>query len=509
MESNLQESLKKLEANYKIHILLFSLMIIFEITNYFKTFWLSKSSRLIFLSCLLFSMIFLSIGIIPLYLINKRLFKENSIKKFKIVTFICIFISFIRGIISNFALWKNVSNSQTFVRECPYNFNSYDLNQIFNNYQQKEDTQINEEESIFNIEDKCLEKRCILLENANMEKIFPYEYICNYNSEKDFGKINGKQIYSRTNPNGEEFSSRDVIKCENYENNKDNLIKQEDINNYYSFCLSKTEFFKCERFYGPIEYDHIKKDYTCPDNQYIKILYILGVIIAVFEIPASIIKFIKEYIVYRNIVNIINITRERGINLSINSTRQKSEMKEENEENYKKETTEIIMVVNGNLQNYENIDSKSNLNNEPIIEMTYQRRNSNNNNAFNNNDKSSDISSQEEDARKDEKLELKINKLKSKDEVTFDNQKISTKKTEQEHNNFETTIYKRERKAVRKIKHGKQSSNNVNIKTLNIKEEEPENKIKTSLKFSRSSEKIRRTNFFEILDEPIRIDCFC
>ena len=283
-----------------------------------------------------YSLIFIIIYILVplLLLIFPKIYRKN-IKILKILKIIClafVFISFLIGLLINISIWKTSTKAKSFISYCPYHFTLSLLNSII---------QIKSDKNKF-----CKVRACFLYSEEE-DNSLGYNYICNYNSYKDFKYKNNGKIYKRINSEGKEISSNFFIKCNKIANLS---VSGEDIFQYFNIC-SQNNYYECMLFEKPK-----KKDYTsvnnkdsCPGKNYSNTAYLIGISSILIDIICFFFVFFAEYLIIRKITNIIQLsqTNQKQDQATINSTINKNEQQNDNNNNqeFKREPTEIIIVA--------------------------------------------------------------------------------------------------------------------------------------------------------------------
>ena len=281
-------------------------MSIIHLLSYLKVFWTNAISKYIFISTSFIDFILLLYPAIPLFLTYRILSNKNLTSLFKNLSLTFLFISFALGISNSISLWINVNKSSILYRECPYNYNQNNLQNFLN--------KINEENENSNLNEICTKRRCIFNEE-NLNELYPYSYMCNYDSSDDFSIELGK-TYSRIAPNNEVYSTSKIIYCENLSNeNIFNSNKNNDINNFMNTCSNYIMFYKCYRFNTPENFK-IAEEYECPDKRYLTYSYLFGIFTIILDIILSFIPWSFVFNSYKSILkinedNMNNIERER------------------------------------------------------------------------------------------------------------------------------------------------------------------------------------------------------
>lgn len=360
MELEIADTLKQLELNYGIHLIIYGIMFIINIILYYKTFWMNFLIKQIFIIISLLMLLLFLFPLIPLILILKKLIKEKILKIFKAVTLVFIILAVSLGLCQCIMFWINIKKSTSFYKECPYNFKSTDLYQIFEEfYEANDNDNINNKD----LEKKCEKRKCIFDQEIldNQLLTMKYNYICNYNSSKDFSNNN--------------LNDKNLIECKLYDNNKSEyIINNKEIISYVNLCSEKlnTEFYICERK-TPHQKFAIDYKYSCPKNNYMNILCLLGVVIIIANLVGAI-PWIKEYLAYISLIQMFHL---RGVVLTGNSTKNSTEIQNDNidnnVENNIHEITEMVIVSSDR-----ELNDPNNTNNEST------NRNGNNNNERNN-----------------------------------------------------------------------------------------------------------------------------
>ena len=306
MDTLIYEEMKIMNISYIFHFLLYIFMSIMHLLSYLKIFWTNSISKYIFISTSFIDFILLLYPAIPLFLTYRILSNKNLTNLFKNLSLTFLFISFALGIANSFSLWINVSKSSILYRECPYNYNQNNLENFLN--------KINEENENSNLNEICNKRRCIFTEE-NLNELYPYTYMCNYDSSEDFS-IELAKSYSRTAPNNEVYSTSKIIYCENLSNDSlFNSNSKNDINNFMNTCSNYIMFYKCHRFNTPENFK-IAEEYECPDKRYVTYSYLFGIFTIILDIILSFIPWSFVFNSYKSILkinedNMNNIERER------------------------------------------------------------------------------------------------------------------------------------------------------------------------------------------------------
>ena len=162
------QEIRSMQITYSFHFIFYLLLGVEHLLIILKLFWNTKFHLKLFISCSIIDLIFLIYPIIPLILMYRIILKKKLAKIFKLASLIIIILSLVIGIIINISFWINLKATTSFSKECPYNLN--DTN-VF----------LGEED----YSERCLKRRCIL-ESINNSEGYPYNYICNYNSQNEF-----------------------------------------------------------------------------------------------------------------------------------------------------------------------------------------------------------------------------------------------------------------------------------------------------------------------------------
>ena len=306
MDTLIYEEMKIMNISYIFHFLLYIFMSIMHLLTYLKIFWTNVISKYIFISTSFIDFILLIYPAIPLVLTYRILSNKNLTNLFKNLSLTFLFISFVLGIANSVSLWINVNKSSILYRECPYNYNQNNLQNFLN--------KINDENGNSNLNEICNKRRCIFTEE-NLNELYPYSYVCNYDSSDDFSIEIGK-TYSRIAPNNEVYSTSKIIYCENLSNeNIFNSNTNNDINNFINTCSNYIMLYKCYRFNTPENFK-IAEEYECPDKKYVTYSYLFGIFTIILDIILSFIPWSFVFNSYKSILkinedNMNNIERER------------------------------------------------------------------------------------------------------------------------------------------------------------------------------------------------------
>ena len=306
MDTLIYEEMKIMNISYIFHFLLYIFMSIMHLLTYLKIFWTNVISKYIFISTSFIDFILLIYPAIPLVLTYRILSNKNLTNLFKNLSLTFLFISFVLGIANSVSLWINVNKSSILYRECPYNYNQNNLQNFLN--------KINDENENSNLNEICNKRRCIFTEE-NLNELYPYSYVCNYDSSDDFSIEIGK-TYSRIAPNNEVYSTSKIIYCENLSNeNIFNSNSNNDINKFINTCSNYIMLYKCYRFNTPENFK-IAEEYECPDKKYVTYSYLFGIFTIILDIILSFIPWSFVFNSYKSILkinedNMNNIERER------------------------------------------------------------------------------------------------------------------------------------------------------------------------------------------------------
>lgn len=132
--------------------------------------------------------------------------KKKLVYTFKILSFVLIIVSLIFGIVISIFFWLNLKLTTSFARECPYNLNDLKL------FKEEADSS-----------ERCGKRRCVLESIDNSGKGYPYNYICNYNSESEF-ELDPNQQYKIIDEHGNAQYLKYYVSCEK-KDSIDALIK--------------------------------------------------------------------------------------------------------------------------------------------------------------------------------------------------------------------------------------------------------------------------------------------
>ena len=348
----IQQEIKILKISYIIHILFFFLLLISHLTIYMKSYLLSKYVKNIILAEIIIISVFSFLSIILLIFIFCKKLTEKIIKQLGIMSIIFLFIFIINSLLTSISIWYNSSLTETFYKNCPYNYNYTDIQNIFFNYK--------------------LENKELIKKKCNYRKCFPINYnnsfyICNF-KEKDT-KTNYTDLFMSI------FDSKNLIK---------------EVIEYINYCKFYTFFYKSKKK-NYISYD-ISYNFICPNNSDLILNYILTFFFIFADTFGSTLSWLFEYYSFKKILLIFNYQRHsnNNINISIKETSNTSHIEENNHqnnninnneeieeeqannENFIKQPTELLIIENDKITNNINDENKENkekgnANNENIV----------------------------------------------------------------------------------------------------------------------------------------------
>ena len=346
-----------LKISYIFHFILLILIIFFNVLYKINIIWITSILNNLFLVCIII-LVLVAISPIILFII---LFIKNTYKiifsflKISLgLTFISIMISI--GII---IIFYNINISyHAFYKNCPFNFDSSDIEIIFTDYINNKN--IIDNNKLLELKEKCENRRCIqhyyLYDSYNSynSDIYQYSYICNYNSAEDF-KDDSHNIIC------EKFILKDIL-------------ESQAMHSYINLCNSLVDFYFCKTTENYEKYN-IKYNYICPKEK--KKSIIAEIIISFLNIVIPVAIFIIQFFYYKKILKLIvtrNIHRSGTENENGNGgtvdTSKKSELNKDNNNSFKKEHTELIIVEHekneDELSNIYNKDKSKRKNNRSI-----------------------------------------------------------------------------------------------------------------------------------------------
>jgi len=357
MEGNLeQEEIRPLMFNYVFHLILFILIFLLHLIVAYKVYWVNKIFLKLILFCTFFGILYFLYPIFPMFIILLKRIKKKIFKIMKRLTLVFFIISIIIGLFVSALILVNTIFSKTFCKECPFSITLSHLNYLFGEYYGKNP---NDDD----IKDSCKSRRCILDDIVDNDK-YSYKYLCNYDPSPELYEKN--KIYKKYKFNGEEITSLNQISCNYYSGES---LKNSELYQYLNLCSNFIDYYYCERFDKPEKKYDIEDGESCPEENYLLLLYILCVLIILIDIVITMLPWGVEYISLKRIVGLMNVTRRKA---NSNNSTQKSSIVTENEESFKKSKTEVIVLP---LENEEEdiatvkkrkliIQSDDNINNE-------------------------------------------------------------------------------------------------------------------------------------------------
>ena len=246
------------------------------------------------------------------------------------MTLILLIISLIFGLILFDIFLINAIKSKLFCRECPFNLGIDHLNKVFGPYYDRS----RDEDKI---KDLCLSRRCVL-DHVNFYDDYPYSYLCNYDPTDEF---DDDETYSRQKPNGQKITTKKQLTClPVYPNYNTIHFAHSELISYLNLCYYYSDFYHCKRFNKSKNYK-MNLDSTCPESNYLLIVYIICVLIVIMDIIISLLPWGIEFITFKKLLYILTSTRRKTD--SHNSTARSSEISQDSE-SFKKEKTPVLIL---------------------------------------------------------------------------------------------------------------------------------------------------------------------
>ena len=377
-----QEEIKPLIFNYIFHSILFGLIFSMHIIMYERIYWIFSSLAILFLLGSYLNILYFIFPTFPLIFICKKIYKVKLFNQIKKITLILLIISLTFGLIASIALLINSLNSKTFCRECPFNLKISHLNAVFGEYYGKTP---NDDDII----DSCNSRRCVL-DREEKDNKYPYIYLCNYNPIEEF---DDDDLYKRTLENGTEISTNIQITCQTVTSSYNSIhFDNSELYSYLDLCYFLADFYVCKRFNKPKQYN-LDLTLACPETNYLLLVFILCVLIAIIDIVISALPWGVEYFSLKRIVSILSTARRKAN--SNNSTARSSQISND-VESFKKEKTPVLIVT----PNENNINENNN--NENILNVLQLKNSSLKESKINL------ISSREEEQNKQKIVNIKL-----------------------------------------------------------------------------------------------------
>lgn len=353
--NEVEEEIKTLNICFILHIIFYTLLFVIHLILCIIIHWLNNIIIKIFFFGTFFGISFFLFPIIPIYFICRKLLKSEVIEVLKKVIFAFSIISLIIGLMNCIMFFINTRYSISFCKECPFTYTLSHLNYTFNNFRNNYKNA--------NLEEKCNNKRCLLY-NENLNEKYAYSYLCNYNPTSNIYNEE-VDIFKRKLPNGTEITSK--FEFSYYElgiNYRQTSFNNDIFYKYLDTCYTYSKFYICNRFTESKIYYNLKVGELCPDDNYLFLLYIICLLLAILEIIFAILLWCMEYSSLNVSLLYLNQNTIIRRNDSIYSTRTNTEKTNNNNENFKKEPTLVIIMPLGegnsnnniklNIQNSEN-----------------------------------------------------------------------------------------------------------------------------------------------------------
>ena len=343
-----EEEIRPLIFNYVFHFILFLLIFILHIILYTKIYWVSKILIKLFIFGSCFQILYFILPIFPVLFILIKKFKKKIIIIFQKLTLIFLIVSIIIGLFLSAIIMINTLSSKKFCKECPFSITLEHLNYLFSSY-------YGYSSNSDDLKDKCKSRRCVL-DEVNLNKDYPYLYLCNYDAQYEFID-NDEVIYKRTLPNGQEFSSEHQIVCSSLESvNTDISFINSELYSYINLCNSLTDFYYCRRINKPEKTYNLDMEDTCPENNYLFLMYVLCVLIIIIDIVISMLPWGVEYIALKRILQLLNTTRRK---VGSHNSTERSSAASENEGSFKKERTLVLVFPLNDDQNIISVNNNN------------------------------------------------------------------------------------------------------------------------------------------------------
>lgn len=339
------QEIRSMQITYSFHFVFYIILLIEHILMFLKLFWNNNTHLKIFILCSVVDFIFLFYPIIPLILMYRIILKKNLTRIFKTISLILIILSLFFGLLINIFFWINLNSTKNFFRECPFNLD--DINKFVNN----EDSS-----------DSCGKRRCLLESINNEYEGYPYNYICNYNSQEEF-EIDPYTQYPVTSNDGSIHYLKYFIQCQQKNSinelfiNKNNINDKNGIYIYLQKCWNNIDingFYLCQRYELPNKFD-VDENYNCPPNRYIVYLYLGGIFLIILDIIIAFILWSLDYKSYSRIILFENNEDENAeINVNNNNEQQRRHNETNTSSNNRKGGDRNNQNENGNENNNQN-----------------------------------------------------------------------------------------------------------------------------------------------------------
>ena len=349
------QEIHSMQISYSFHFVFYLILLLEHILMILKIFWYGKIHLKLFISCSVIDLLFLFYPIFPLIFMYKIILKKNLTKLFKLISLILIILSLVFGVIKNIFFWMNLTSTTNFSRECPYNINDVKLflNDDFNS-------------------ELCSRRRCLLESINDSEEGYPFNYICNFNSQNEF-EIDPNSQYPIKTEDGSIYYLKYYVKCEqkysidDLLSDKNNKNSENEIFIYLQKCWDNKDiknFYLCQRYELPQSFD-IEENYKCPKDNYNIILYLSGIFLIILDI---ILAFIPWSLDYKSYLRIISLDENEFDNVEINNENNNDEARRRNNETNTTSNNPNLNSREGNneSENNQNENNSNNSNRERI-----------------------------------------------------------------------------------------------------------------------------------------------
>ena len=342
-----QEEIRPLIFNYVFHVILYVLIFVMHLIMYNKVFWIFSSLSILYLIGSYLNILYLIFPVYPLILIILKKYKKRIIQSLKKITLILLIITITFGLMASIAILVNSINSKVFCRECPFNLGLTHLNAVFGDYY---NTVPDEDE----IKYQCTSRRCVLDREEPDEK-YPFIYLCNYDPTEEF---DFDDTYKRQFQNGTEVTTNIQLKCQSVTAYYEMInFKNSEMRSYLNLCYYLADFYVCQRFNKPEKYYNLDLELSCPETNYILLIFIFSVLIIIIDVVISLLPWGVEYMSLKRIIIVLSESR-RKVN-SVNSTARSSQISND-DGSFKKDKTPVLIVPSFGEININNINNINN-----------------------------------------------------------------------------------------------------------------------------------------------------
>jgi hypothetical protein len=124
-------------------------------------------------------------------------------------------------------------------------------------------------------------------------------------------------------------------------------FKNSEMRSYLNLCYYLADFYVCQRFNKPEKYYNLDLELSCPETNYILLIFIFSVLIIIIDVIISLLPWGVEYMSLKRIIIVLSESR-RKVN-SVNSTARSSQISNDDGSFEKGKTPVLILPSFGEI----------------------------------------------------------------------------------------------------------------------------------------------------------------